>query len=184
MEILDQYCRNGNEHIAKMERLFEEKDWKNYTIEVHALKSMMMSIGAIPLSEQAKQLEQAGKRGDAAWIMVTHGSVMTEYKRVLNMIREALGLPMEEIVDISECVELEKEMLDVYMAELDEAMFDFDGDRMISIIEKMEHCSYEGQPMKKAVDTARRKVEMSDYMSAADGLVKWIKQVEEEEDES
>jgi len=184
MEILGQYCQNGNDHIARIERLFEEKDWKNYTIEVHALKSMMMSIGAVPLSEQAKQLEQAGKRGDAAWIMVSHGSVMKEYKRVLNMIREALGLPMEEIVELSDCVELEKEMLDVYMAELDEAMFDFDGERMLSTLAKMEYCSYKGQPMKKVVDTASRKVEMSDYMSAIDGLIKWIEQIEEEEDES
>ncbi len=184
LEILGQYCRNGNDHITKIERLFEEKDWKNYTIEVHALKSMMMSVGAMPLSEQAKQLERAGKRGDTAWIMVSHSSMITEYKRVLNVIREALGLPVEEMVDLSECVELEKGMLDTYLAELDEAMFDFDGERMISIIEKMEHCSYEGQPLKKAVDTARRKVEMSDYMSAVDGIIKWIEQAEEGDDES
>ena len=38
--------------------------------------------------------------------------------------------------------------------------------------------------MKKVVDTASRKVEMSDYMSAIDGLLKWIEQIEEEEDES
>ena len=184
MEILGQYCRNGNDHIAKIEKLFEEKDWKNYTIEVHALKSMMMSVGAMPLSEQAKQLELAGKRGDAAWIMVSHSSMIMEYKRVLNVIREALGLAVEEIVDLSECVELEKETLHSYLAELDEAMFDFDGEKMLSIIDKLVNCSYEGQPLRKPADNARRKVEMSDYMSAVDGIVKWVEQVEEEEDES
>jgi len=174
LEILEQYCKNGNDHITKIEKLFALKDWKNYTIEVHALKSMMMSVGALSLSEQAKQLELAGKRGDIAWINVSHGGMITEYVRVLNEIRVALGLPVEENVDVSDCTEIEEEKLESYMNELDVAMFDFDGECMIGIIEKMKHCSYKGQAMKKVTDMAIRKVEMSDYMSAYDVLVKWI----------
>lgn len=173
LEILEQYCKNGNDHIAKIEKLFEAKDWKNYTIEVHALKSMMMSVGALQLSEQAKQLELAGKRGDVAWINVSHNGMIVEYVRVLNEIRVALGLPVEEEVDVSECTEIEKETLQSYLIDLDAAMFEFDGEKMIFIIDKMEYCSYMGQPMKKIADKARRKVEMSDYMSAYDVIVKW-----------
>ena len=175
---MEQYCKNGNDHIAKIERLFEAKDWKNYTIEVHALKSMMMSVGALPLSEQAKQLELAGKRGDVAWINVSHNGMITEYVRVLNEIRVARGLPVEEEDDVSDCTEIEAETLQSYMEDLDAAMFDFDGEKMIAIIEKMEHSSYMGQPMQKVTDTARRKVEMSDYMSAYDVLAKWKEQTE------
>lgn len=178
LEILEQYCKNGNDHIAKIERLFEAKDWKNYTIEVHALKSMMMSVGALPLSEQAKQLELAGKRGDVAWINVSHGGMITEYVRVLNEIRVALGLPLEEEVDILDCTEIDEATLQSYLTDLDVAMFDFDAERMSFIIGKMEHCSYMGQPMQKVADTARRKVEMSDYMSAYDVLAKWKEQTE------
>ena len=178
LEILEQYCKNGNDHIAKIERLFETKDWKNYTIEVHALKSMMMSVGALPLSEQAKQLELAGKRGDVAWIYVSHSGMITEYVRVLNEIRVALGLPVEEEIDISDCTEIDEEVLQSHLADLDVAVFDFDGEKMISIIEKMEYCSYKGQPMQKVTETARRKVEMSDYMSAYDVLARWKEQTE------
>lgn len=178
LEILEQYCKNGNEHIAKIERLFEEKDWKNYTIEVHALKSMMMSVGALALSEQAKQLELAGKRGDVAWIHVSHNGMITEYVRVLNEIRVALGLPVEEEIDISECTAIEETELQSYLTELDAAMFEFDGEKMTAILEKMEHCSYMGRSMQKVVDTARRKVGMSDFMSAYDALAKWKEQTE------
>ena len=133
-----------------------------------------MSVGALPLSEQAKQLELAGKRGDVAWIHVSHGGMITEYVRVLNEIRVALGFPVEEVVDVTKCLEIEEEKLEEYLKELDTATFDFDGAKMISIIGKMEHCSYMGQAMKKVTDTAKRKVEMSDYMSAYDVLVKWV----------
>lgn len=184
LEILEQYCKNGNDHIAKIEKLYESKDWKNYTIEVHALKSMMMSVGALSLSEQAKQLELAGKRGDVAWIHVSHNAMITEYVRVLNEIRVALGLPLEEAVLAEGCTELEEETLQSYLTELDAATFDFDGEKMLAIIDKMERCSYRGCPMQKAVDTARRKVEMSDYMSAYDVLVKWKEQTEEGGNES
>lgn len=178
LEILEQYCKNGNEHITKIESLFAAKDWKNYTIEVHALKSMMVSVGALGLSEQAKELEQAGKRGDIPWISVGHGAMITEYIRVLNVIREALGLPVEEPIDVSDCTEVDRSTLQMYIDELDAAMYDFDGEKMLSVIENMEHCSYMEQPMQKVMETARRKVEMSDYMSAVDGVVKWIEQVE------
>ena len=143
-----------------------------------------MSVGALPLSEQAKQLELAGKRGDVAWINVSHSAMLTEYVRVLNEIKETLGLPLEEAVLAEECTELEEETLQSYLMELDAATFDFDGEKMIAIIDKMEHCSYRGCPMQKAVDTARRKVEMSDYMSAYDVLAKWKEQTEEGGNES
>lgn len=178
LEILEQYCKNGDEHIAKIERLFGEKDWKNYTIEVHALKSMMMSVGAVPLSEQAKQLELAGKRGDVAWINVSHAGMISEYVRVLNEIRIALGLPVEEEVSLSECTEIDEGTLQSYLEELDAAMFEFDGEKMSFIIDKLKRCSYKGLAMQKIADMARRKVKMSDYMSAYDGIVRWKEEAE------
>ena len=43
---------------------FAKKDWSNYIIKVHALKSTSMTIGAVPLSELAKELELSGKAAD------------------------------------------------------------------------------------------------------------------------
>ena len=44
------------------------KDWKNYTIRVHALKSSARIIGASKLSKLAEQLEMAGKSDDIDFI--------------------------------------------------------------------------------------------------------------------
>jgi len=62
-EILAFYVNKGTEKADYIERLFEERSWKNYVIEVHALKSTSLSIGAAKLSELAKKLELAGKAG-------------------------------------------------------------------------------------------------------------------------
>ena len=60
-QILDVYIKNGLEKQVYINQLFEKKDWKNYIIEVHALKSSSQSIGALSLFELAKKLEFAGK---------------------------------------------------------------------------------------------------------------------------
>ncbi|MBQ2315152.1 MAG: response regulator [Treponema sp.] len=43
-----------------IEKLAAEKDWKNYTIQVHALKSSARLIGADQLSELARNMEDCG----------------------------------------------------------------------------------------------------------------------------
>lgn len=45
----------------KLQELFAAQDWKNYTIQVHSLKSTSLSIGGEKTSEAAKKLEAAGK---------------------------------------------------------------------------------------------------------------------------
>ena len=48
--------------------LQDEKDLKNYTIKIHALKSSARIIGAGELSKLSEALEDAGKRDDLAFI--------------------------------------------------------------------------------------------------------------------
>jgi CheY-like chemotaxis protein len=47
-----------------MTRFLEAKDMKNFTISVHAMKSMLTIIGAAALSETALELETASKSGE------------------------------------------------------------------------------------------------------------------------
>ena len=196
LEILHQHCENGNANVEKIANLYNKADWKNYTIEVHAVKSMMLGIGATLLSEQAKQLELAGKSGNTTFIEEHHADMLTEYKRVLAEIREALGIeaPVEENSQSSEQTAAEngdtrvanetdgtidEAMLEQQLAELEEAVFEFDGDKMLAIIDVIEACGPENEGLKKVTRAARRKVEKADYMSAADTIVKWKGQLAE-----
>ena len=43
---------------------YNNKDWKNFTVKVHALKSSARVIGAKELSEAARRLEEAGENTD------------------------------------------------------------------------------------------------------------------------
>ena len=53
---------------------------KNYTIQVHALKSSARLIGATDLSEKAYKLEMAGKENDMNYITANTEEILFIYK--------------------------------------------------------------------------------------------------------
>ena len=69
---------------------YEQEDWDNYRIQVHALKSTSLSIGATTMSEQAKALEMAAKENRLEYIHEHHADVMKGYQKLLKAIRNAL----------------------------------------------------------------------------------------------
>ncbi len=74
-----------------LERVVREKeigDWEKFTIDVHALKSSGASVGAMSLSNQARQLEAAGKEQDVAYIE-EHFTTFTECCRETIQVLEA-----------------------------------------------------------------------------------------------
>lgn len=60
MVALKEYYDNIKLRSDQIEGFWREKDFKNYTIQVHALKSSSRLIGALELSEKAAYLEKCG----------------------------------------------------------------------------------------------------------------------------
>lgn len=78
-EFLSMFCEMKEEKAQAIEDYFAKKDWENYAIAVHALKSTSLSIGAKKLSEAALLLEKAGKEGQETYILDNHGKLMRLY---------------------------------------------------------------------------------------------------------
>ena len=94
-EILLQYVKNGPGKHLDADRFFGNKDYANYAIVVHALKSTSKMLGAIRLSDLAKELEDAAKAGDEEFIKGHHETAMTEYKRLVEGIAKVYGKSSE-----------------------------------------------------------------------------------------
>ncbi|SFP98128.1 Signal transduction histidine kinase [Lachnospiraceae bacterium XBB1006] len=89
-EILSLIVEEGEEKIALIRALYEKKDYKNYIIEVHALKSAMAGIHVEDLSQIAKQHEFARKDKNYSFIdenidklLELYGDVLKEAKQIL-----------------------------------------------------------------------------------------------------
>lgn len=87
-EILREYVQSDK--TAGLEQFFDARDWDNYSIIIHGLKSTSLTIGAVSLSEEAKALEMAAKSGDENYILPHHPAVMERYINLLDRLQKIL----------------------------------------------------------------------------------------------
>lgn len=78
-EMLRMFHAQSAEKRAELVSLYESSDWADYTVKVHALKSTSLTIGAQAFSDQAKELELAGKRGDIDFIRERHAALLRSF---------------------------------------------------------------------------------------------------------
>ena len=104
LSILCEYVKCSGQRLKDLQRCFETSDWKNYAVLVHALKSTSKTIGAVPLSETAAELESAANREYAVIIQSMHDSMMQTYSSLADTLGKILGItgPMSDDEDILE----------------------------------------------------------------------------------
>lgn len=73
--------------VSKIHAAYEEKQWHEYEIQVHALKSSSLSIGALTISEFARNMEDACKYGQVEFVEQNHENLMQQYKTLLQNIK-------------------------------------------------------------------------------------------------
>ena len=90
LEILDIVRECGPEKADEIMQLAEAKDYTNYTIAVHALKSVAANIGAHQLYTMAKIHEMAGKGGQTDFIDKNYKKLLSLYVNIIERINLAL----------------------------------------------------------------------------------------------
>ena len=81
-ELLDIYLDDIARMSAEIEKLYNNGDWTNYTIKVHALKSTSRLVGEQNIGALAEQLEKAGDSGDTAFIHAHNAELLEMYREV------------------------------------------------------------------------------------------------------
>lgn len=80
--VMEQFYRSIDKKEARIRTLWKTNDIKNFTIEVHSLKSTAKQIGANHLSSVAALLEQAGNNHDMDFISRHTNAMLIEYQRL------------------------------------------------------------------------------------------------------
>ncbi len=94
-EILGIVFRYADEKLKKVQELLEAENYKNYTVEVHALKSNAATVGADKIAEIARAQEMAGKEGNIDELKKNHDRLVKEYGEFAEALKRYIS-GMEE----------------------------------------------------------------------------------------
>jgi HPt (histidine-containing phosphotransfer) domain-containing protein len=156
MDTLKTYYDSGQKNAEEIEKYWNEKDIKNTTVKIHALKSTSRVIGAMELGEFAARLEKAGEKGDVRLLETEIGNLLTMYRKLLTEM-ELLGSTDGEEAGSDKPLISEQNMKKTYetISKLCET-FDFDGvAETVKSLEKYRFPESEAakfETIKKAVD--------------------------------
>ena len=89
--LLREYAQSADEKIPDMERSYREKNWKDYAILVHALKSSSRMIGAENLADLAARLEREANQGQEELIRERHSRMTGQYEAAAKASRTFSG---------------------------------------------------------------------------------------------
>lgn len=138
VDILKIFLKDGNSKIDKLDH-YANEELKRYIIEVHAIKSSSLSIGACLLSEKARLLEEAGKNGDIKYIKENHKSFMIEYKGILGSISKNLNnIERNSYSNYIKKIEISKEDISNKIECIKNALDDFDSGVAIELLEGLK----------------------------------------------
>lgn len=189
-DILQIYHSEGAKRKASLEESFQNGDWKNYVITVHALKSNSRGVGANELADLALNLEMAGKEGRIDYIYEHHQEMMDQQDELLRCLAgnpflypdgyndpqkpaeatdegDTAGLQETAEADRTQENPLEQILL------LGERLDSFESEGVDELLDGLAELTYQGESLKDLTDTIREKVSDFDFPGASDHLAEW-----------
>ncbi len=90
-EMLKIYHEQGQKYKKQLPEYYEQRDWTNYAVIVHAIKSTSLTIGANTLSNRAKQHEMEAKNNNEDFIKNDWDDFYAYYCVVLELAEKMLA---------------------------------------------------------------------------------------------
>ncbi len=179
-DILKIHYEDYEENRDKIQQFYDTRDWKNYVILVHGLKSSMKSVGIMKLSDMCLELELSGKENRIEYILTHHAEMMAEYARIRDVIGKRIGIKQKINVDLTNTKELDEDRQTELLNKFESAVYSFDEEQMLSILNELMEYSCNGISLAQKLPPLVKKVNNSDYMSAYDNLVKILDKLRKE----
>ena len=179
-DILKIHYEDYEENSQKIQAFYDSKDWKNYVILVHGLKSSMKSVGIMKLSDMCLGLELAGKENRIDYILKNHDAMMAEYGRIHDVIGNRLGIRQKINADLTNIKNLDDDSMACLLNRFENAVYSFDEEQMLSILNELMDYKYHETVLAPKLSPLVKKVNNCDYMSAYDNLIKIFDKTQKE----
>jgi HPt (histidine-containing phosphotransfer) domain-containing protein len=87
-ELVETYLADTSHLISQLTQAFENQDVEAFRRVAHSIKSTSYSLGAIPMGEQAKELEMMARENNLPGALAQ----ITDLTQVFEQVRQALRL--------------------------------------------------------------------------------------------
>lgn len=197
-EIIAMYHAQGAGRICQLQQLFEEQNWKNYSITAHALKSNSRGIGANDLAEMALSMEMAGKENRPEYILEHHRAFLEKYDTLLQALAKNTFIYPDGYQDSGETRDVSVDKADVdgeaasgtaeaehgtgevdqqeltrHLGMLREKLDNFEAEGLEEILAGLESYGYHGIQLKEMAAQIRQSVDEFDFLAATVTLEEW-----------
>ena len=199
-DIVMMYYSQGEGRNTQLQQLYEEENWKNYAIAVHALKSNSKGIGAEKLAELALNLEMAGKENRADYIKEHHEELLDKHNALLRALAANTFLYPEGYYDPASeedgqtvfgeesgvagssgerdaQPETDAETLKEHMAVLREKLESFENEGLSDLLGQLAQCRYHDLDLKEMTKEIKSRVDEFDFLGAAGVLDSWEEKI-------
>ncbi|MBO4394791.1 MAG: hypothetical protein J5819_00405 [Eubacterium sp.] len=129
---LQRFFKSYEKNKKNADAFYEKKDYENYMITVHSLKSNSKMIGAEELSGRFEQLEIAARDGDTVTIDREHARTMELYAKLIDGLR-----PIGEAETVKPADEISGDEARDVAEQLLAALDDFDDDLSAELVKKL-----------------------------------------------
>lgn len=189
-EIIGIFHSEGPKRQQQLAHFYQEQDWKNYVITVHALKGNAKGIGAAELSDLALRLELAGKENRTDYILTHHEELMDQYDRLLRILNDSSFVypqgcpPWEEVSDtkLTESAktdgslsmqDIDDRSLTDLIAQLSEKLSSFESEGLEDLLDRLSHLRYHDIPLAALARDLKQLTDDFDFLGASQVLDAW-----------
>lgn len=179
LRLLAAYGQEAQQRADMLQRLYEQKDYENYRIQVHALKSNSRLLGVDVLFGAAKDMEDAVKRSDAAYVAAHHQELMDAYRdtgrrlcKILEMEEAPVRAaePLEGGGEEPLGVSLTGEEFLARLKEVQSGLDTYEEEKVVRLIEGMSGSVWQGRPVKELLREVERDAEQFEFDKASEKL--------------
>lgn len=164
-EVLKAFAKPKLEEVIS--EAWDKRNIKDYTIYIHSMKSSARNIGAIVLSDMAKELEFAAENNDIQYLEQHHHICMEEYRKIYNMVKNAIDI--QEKARAKELVKKRKLSPDeftYYKGRLIESLQNMDPVESRKILDELMDVDFKSKEIQESMQKIYEKVEDYDFEEA------------------
>lgn len=178
-EIVKVYAVEVEKRAEEIEENFEQEDWESYIINVHSLKSISGTIGAMEIFQLAKELEEKGKNKDIEVLLQKTPILLEHYRKLGKELLAVIGDKETTKQEEEEKAEPVKEELAKELHLLIQCLEEYDSFGAEEIIDNMKRYHYASEESQDIFHKIQKAMDQFDYEICKEEACRMLTELQE-----